>query len=176
MSERPLRWIRIGSLWLTGTLLLSGCYGLGHYSRIYEKRDNTGPGVVSAQKFHMEMEGNRAIREKIHGTADRAQLFARCEYFRNQLVIAERDADDWAKFVWFFPLFWPFHPLTLWQWPYSESQKAWKVQDAARVLEKAYQTDDETFLATCEKLMTESQVGTVFREKNPYANWGEEPR
>lgn len=127
----------IGSLtWVL--LLASGCatldeYG-GHYSGL---EDSSALGIANASQLERELEQTHPARTVLLGTAERAQRFARCIYFHNQVWAAASQAE----------------------WELGNA--AGQVRDAARDLEQAYQSSDDDFLRVCE-LQLQTPLGQNF--------------
>ena len=88
--------------------LFLGCLSLGEYAVKYRASSEAGVGVTSSTALL------KSGRETLLATAEaenqnRLKEQLRCEYFRNQLVVAAEDAQTHRLGVWLYPWYWPLH-------------------------------------------------------------------
>ncbi|MFZ9887535.1 MAG: hypothetical protein ACO3JL_08535 [Myxococcota bacterium] len=156
-----MSWQRAVILALLGLASTTGCRTLDDYGRVYTSAQEE-PLVESLDQLRARQGRSRAQRERMLGGTD-AEALERCEVLRGQLVHGRRAAAGQRLFVWGCPVAWPVGLVTLFMWPWNETKTALQVEDAAVALERAYQTDTQSFLRVCAEIRR-SPVGRAFTE------------
>ena len=152
---------------LLSCALLTGCLSYGDYAVKYRVTQNIGPGLVSSKA--LKKEGRAAIQKSEKEAAEqKMKQRYRCQYFRNQLVVASEKAQSHRFWIWAGPWYWPLHVMTLFLFPVEETQKANWVLKTASQMERSYQQSDEEFLRTCESLEEHPVIGESFIQENPF--------
>lgn len=130
----------VAVLW---ALLSAGCAGLPYYARAYrDAGDQPGPGLLPAAVMEQRLARTQQARELVAGDPARAHELARCEYFRNQLLIASEKARS------------------------QLGGAGGQVVAAAERLEQAYNEDDGAFLAVCRAELA-TPLGEAFAQEAP---------
>jgi hypothetical protein len=140
----------------------SGCQTLQSYGRAYQESNETIAGVPSIAELAARHEPTAAARRAALGAAQ-AREVERCELLRGQLAHASRAATTHVTFVWGCPVFWPVALGSALMWPLGETRTAQAVWKAAEAMERAYQTDTESFLATCREI-GDGELGRAFAQ------------
>lgn len=146
--------------------VLSGCYTVDDYARQYQRGERTSAAARPSVQLRAHLAATKEARVRYHGSAERAEHIARCEYLRAQLHTAALTARDHTFGLWANPLLWPFHVLTGFYWPVSQTGLAWEIEDAARPVETAYQNSDDAFLRACEAAKN-TPIGQTFWDAQP---------
>ncbi len=122
-------------------LLLASCTTMRDASFGYFMKHNKAVGVMS---FPLELERleekNIELKKLIYGPMASAKLTT-CVMLRNQLYVAVLDGVSGAD--------------------------GKQIKEATQIMEEAYQTSDEEFLAACDQILA-TPVGAVFVEAQQY--------
>lgn len=119
------------------------CANLQQYGARYPNNDQELViGVPPSAQMLSELNETRQARASLLGRPELAQRYARCMYFRNQLVVAAESSHG--------------------TWNPAANQ----VNRAAKDLERAYQKSDSDFLRICEEQLA-MPLGKAFAEYWP---------
>lgn len=123
------------SLLCIALLFSNGCMSIKDYSTLYFRNHKKIDGVESAADLTRRLAASKSEREILYGDNSRFSLLATCTVFRNQLFVAGMAAGG--------------------------GEDGRKVSEMAKLMEVAYQTSMDDFLATCEREIN-TDVGSIF--------------
>ncbi len=138
----------------------SGCQTFESYGRAYEHSTDEIAGVPALSALTEHQANAASARQAAFGQAKADELVV-CERLRAQLAYGSRAATTHTACVWGCPLAWPVGILSAFVWPIHETRTAQAVWQAAEDLERAYQSDTDSFLTTC-RVVRDGDVGRAF--------------